>query len=175
MKKFFLIGLLVVLLGGFAFSFEKGFKGVGGSMSFDADDSSEYYPTEYSISLSQAVSYFVFDNICLDLAPSFAVRWAEDMDTYVSFGIGIGGRYFYKMFYAGFAFRYEESGTKGRKYSAQYLDLKAGRLFGIAKNVYIDLSIVYLTGLGDIETPHGSIDNENKQLRVGAGFAIFFK
>jgi hypothetical protein len=58
------------------------------------------------------------------------------------------------------------------------LTFKAGRLFGIAKNVYLDLGVYYTMGIGKItHNADASLDfdNESSQFGTLAGIIVFFK
>jgi hypothetical protein len=172
-----LIFVLCLALTVSVFGFEAGTKSVGGHISLSSYKYNANYPSSTSLSIFPEFSYFVVDHLCVDLSPGFGVRWMKDEDTTLSLGIGIGARYFIKNFYGGGAFYYNKSGPKGFKSSAQELQLKIGHLVGIAKNIYLDLGVIYQHGLGKIKLPYpySDSDNDTSTIKAQAGIAIFFK
>ena len=169
-----LIFVLCLALAVSVFGFESGTKSVGGHISLSSYKYSDDSPSSTTFSISPGISYFVIDHLCVDLSPSFGVNWMNE-DTVVGLGIGIGARYFIKNFYGGGAYYYNKSGKKGFKSSSQYLQLKIGHLVGIAKNIYLDLGVIYQHGLGKFTQPYGKIDNDTSLIEARAGIAVFFK
>lgn len=184
MKKSLLLCVFLVLAVSL-FGFEAGTKSLGGKISIQNYKLDKDSPSISDFSINPAVSYFIVDNISLDAALSFGVSWAKDYDTSVGLGIQLGARYFYKTFYGGFSFGYVKSGPKGQKYSSQHVQLKIGRLVGIAKNIYLDIGAVYDRGLGKIKytscsningsCTEISMDNDRTSLSAQVGVTIFFK
>lgn len=170
-----LILIVCLFLAVSVFGFEAGTKGVGGHISLSNSKYTDDYPSVTTFSISPQVSYFVVNNLCVDVWPSFGVSWQKDTDTSVGLGIGIGARYFIKNSYGGGAFYYSKSGPEGSKYSSQYLELKLGHLVGIAKNIYLDLGVTYQHGLGKVTHPYGKYDNDRSAIESRAGITIFFK
>jgi len=80
------------------------------------------------------------------------------------------------MFYGGFLFNYGRSVSDGEWYSSQSIVLKAGRLFDIAKNIYLDLGLPYSTNIGKARSSiYGSFDQDYSILAAQVGVEIFFK
>ena len=174
-------------------AFDKGTKTIGGTVSFNVSKTFKDSPSHYLLEITPQVGYFVVDSLCVDLGVSFSSSWEEGKDAYPSFGIGIGARYFYKKFYAGAYFTYYGS----KSYTTFVIDeidqsvhpvtswmwwkdltFKVGRLFGISKNIYLDLGMYYNIGLGKIVIEADSslnLNNEMKTFGTIAGIAIFFK
>lgn len=189
MKRMFLLICLCLLTALSAFAFEKGTKGIGGTVFFDGYKEADYRPTLYNFSLAPRVSYFLFKNFSIDVEIFFNTSWGKEYSTRTGLGFGLGGRYFFKKFYGGIFFNY--TGTRKKEnyyYEGQYeqsyywrmvkeLTFKAGRMFGIARNIYIDLGVYYNIGLGKMTSSiEGLVDYENNRKRFGtlAGIAIFF-
>jgi hypothetical protein len=170
-----LIFIVCLSLAVSVFGFEAGTKGLGGHISLSNYKYNDDYPSVTTLSFSPEISYFVVDNLCVDLSPRFGVSWMKGEDPNVGVGISIGARYFIKNFYGGGAFYYSKSGQKGYKYSSKYLELKLGHLVGIAKNIYLDLGVIYQHGLGKIISPYSKIDNDESTIEALAGITIFFK
>jgi len=175
MKKLFLLMVMFCVICGLGFGFEKGTKSVGGSVGFSTFNGGEDSLSFYSLYLSPSVSYFVVDGLSVDISPTFGVSWAKNVKASTDIGIGIGSRYFYKFFYGGFMYRYSQYGQPGEKTSMQYLDLKAGYMFGVAKNIYLNTGLVYTMGLGKLKYGDYSSDNDFSRLEMSTGISIFFK
>lgn len=184
MKRFILLILMlsVMLMAAEPMAaFEKGTIGLGGTVSLGSYKDSADSPTNSWLQLSPSFSYFVFPNLCLDISPGIQISWYDNVDdTYVSFTMVLGARYFYKKFYGGFSFDYSKYGETGdEKHSRKYLKFTLGRLFGIAKNVYLDLGIDYTRGIGKWYRCGyegcKNYDNESWQLKTRVGVAVFFK
>lgn len=173
-KKLCITLFLVIALSAMTFGFEKGTKSIGGTVGFTNYKHDSDANAQDSIGIYPILSYFVAKNVCLDVSPGFSVSWNDVNDTFTSFSIGLGFRYFYKLFYAGALYDYRKSGSKGSKVSSQYFTLRAGRLMGIAKNVYLDFGLIYDMGIGEIRFPNWNLDNESRQLTVRVGVQLFF-
>lgn len=183
MKKVLTL-ILIFLMAGSLFGFKKGTKGIGGAISLDSrkDDIS-------SFESSVTAGYFFFDNICLDLSVGYNTTWHKESAyegvDYVDYGIG--GRYFYKRFYAGLGIFFHNSRNKETELKTweKELELKAGYLIGIAKNVFVDVGVTYIKGLGDTKadapyyepyfgTTEISVKNRTSAFRTTVGVAVFF-
>jgi hypothetical protein len=175
-KKLLIITLLITVLTFSGFAFEKGTKSIGGNVGFS---SSRYVSGDdfvKTLSISPMLGYFVMDNLLLEVSPSFRLSWKEGFDTGVGYGLGIGGRYFVKKFYAGFMFDYNTSGTKGHMGNSKNISLLAGYLMPIVKNIFLNMGLNYRLGIGNGKTSSGhSYNNDTKILSARAGINIFFK
>lgn len=174
-KKLCLTLVLVIALPALTMGFEKGTKSIGGSVGFSSYKPNSQLGTSYSISISPAFSYFVVKNLSLEFAPGLYLGWMKDQDTSTGYSVGLGFRYFYKLFYGGATFDYGKSGPKGRKYSSKYLTLRAGRMVGIAKNIYLDFGLIYRMGIGKYYSPLADTDNDSRSFRAQVGVQLFFK
>ena len=188
-KSFVLIICLVFVTALSLYGFEKGTKSVGGTISFYGYKINNEYSTRHVLSIAPQVSYFVIDNLSVDVHVLIDRAWGGNTYSTTSLGIGLGGRYFYKKFYGGVFFNYSAvrrittvlvddmlvyDGYNWNK--RKDLTLRAGRLFGIAKNIYLDLGIFYNMGLGKISNSVDSLssrDNERTEFGMLAGIAIF--
>ena len=177
--------LLIFLITGSLFAFEKGTKGIGGAISLDSrkDDRS-------SFESAVTASYFFFDNISLDLSVGYNTTWHKGSSyegvEYLDYGIG--GRYFFKRFYAGlgiFSHNFRNKDTELRTWEKE-LELKTGYLIGIAKNVFVDVGVTYIKGLGNTKadapyyeptlgTTEISTKNRTSAFRTTVGVVVFFK
>jgi hypothetical protein len=171
-KKLVLILFMIPAIS--LFGFEAGTKSLGGRIGLSNYKFSDQFPAATSLSIRPTVSYFILDNICLDIEPVFGAAWQDDYDTSVTLGIGLGARYFFKNFYFGGSFFYSKSGPKGSKYSGQFMELKAGHLLEIAKHVFLDFSVTYQRGLGKRNAPTFSVDNDSRSIEARVGAAVFF-
>ncbi len=182
LKKNIMILILIVFTVFTVFGFEKGTKSLGGGFSlssFKTDDN----PTYWNLGIYPRLSYFIWKGVCLELSPSFNYAWNKDDNSH-GFGLEAGVRYFFKKFYVGAGLRWETSRTPSADYksSSRELLLRAGRLFGLAKNIFLDLGLVYTRGLGEInvscENPDvcgQDWDNDLSMLRAHLGIAVYFK
>jgi hypothetical protein len=187
MKKTFILFIVVLMVGVMTLSaFEKGTKGVGGSISFfsQKDRSS-------SITFGPDLNYFILNNLCLDLSVGYNHAWKNDdtSQSTDSWNIGFGARYFFfKRFYGGAGLFYQsfKNNYTDAKYRETEVRFSAGYLFGLAKNVYLDLGVKYIKGLGNVHQespayyePFGtttlSYKNETSIFQTVIGISIFFK
>lgn len=175
MKKGLLV-LLSLLIVTCVFAFDKGTVNPGGTISFVSSKYNSNTDTYTEIYFGPQVGYFVIDDLSVDLLLGImSGKQGDDKDT--SFDVGVGARYFYNNFYGGLGFMMNsyksESNFGDYKWSANYIDLKAGYLVPLAENVFADLGLKYEMGVGEYGGD-GSGDNEYTQLTFGAGFQIFF-
>jgi hypothetical protein len=187
MKKTFTLFIVMLMVGVMTLSaFEKGTKGVGGSISFYSEKNSSS-----AITLGPELNYFVLNNLCLDLSLGYSHSWRNEDTSHSSdsWNIGFGARYFFfKRFYGGaglFYHSFKNNYTDGKSRETE-LRLSAGYLFSLAKNVYLDLGVAYIKGIGDVhaEAPYyynsygtTSISYKNKTsiFRSVIGISVFFK
>jgi hypothetical protein len=190
-KSFFLIVCLVLVTGLSLYGFEKGTKGVGGTLSFDADRLPDDLGTRYTLSITPQVRYFVFDNFSVEVQVMAGTTWGGYSSTATDLGFALGMRYFYRQFYAGLLFNYSGARVRGniiiegdmvyeginwqRK---KDLTFQVGRLFGIAKHLYLDLGLFYRVGIGEVTNSNPSFvqsfDNDKTQFGTILGLAILF-
>ena len=115
---------------------EKGTINIGGNASYTSFKANSDAEALNTITFAPQVGYFFIDNLAADLIFQF-VSQAEDEASVSAFDIGLGGRYFYKNFYGGLSLMHEmaswDNGLTDGSGSGNYLGLKAGYLFPIAK------------------------------------------
>lgn len=176
-KKLCLTLFLVIALSAMTLGFETGTKSIGGYVAFTSykPASQSQSNTHNSIAISPSFSYFVTKNLNLDAAIGLSLGWTEGQDNSSGYSMRLGFRYFYKYFYAGTLYNYSKNGTKGNKYSSQYFTLRAGRMVGIAKNVYLDFGLLYKIGIGKYRNPMFEADNESRRFTAQVGIQLFFK
>jgi hypothetical protein len=177
MRRIILTALVLLLvLSGYTYAFEKGTKSIGGLFSLSRAKY-ENSPAAYSLVVLPDLSYFLWDNFVIDLSPGISLDWSKDDDTSLYFRIGFGARYFYKKYYAGFSFVLDGTSYAGNKKTTQGLQLRFGRLFGIAKNVYLNTELDYNIDLnGNSDTcSGGSCGNNYSLIEFRAGVTFFLK
>lgn len=178
MKKGLLI-LLALLVVSSVFAFTQGTINPGGSVSFY---SYKYYSDDDAttvISLLPQCGYFVIDNLAVDLLLNYTTMNMDEQDV-SNLGVGVGGRYFYTILpgklYGGLGFLYNSDSYDDDfvdyTASSTYLNIKAGYLVPIAKNVYLDFGAKYDMGFGSYGGD-GEGDNEESQFGINAGLQIF--
>jgi hypothetical protein len=156
-----------------AFAFNQGSFNLGGTGSLFIDKADSDADAVTTILVNPQVGYFVIDNVCADLIFTVAHQ-SDDDNTIASVGLGLGGRYFWKQAYVGADFQYQsdsyDSDFFGKStVTSIYLTPKVGYLVSIASNVYLDLGVSYLLGVGDYGAD-GSGSNDSSSLRFGVGF-----
>ena len=150
-NRFLLIVCLVLVIGLSGYGFEKGTKSVGGTISFNGYKGYNDAETRYTLSIAPLCNYFVFDNFSIDAQVLLDTSWGGYTPTATDLGFGLGGRYFFKQFYVGLFFNYFTSRRMITSYvddvlvfeglnwrTRKELTFRAGRLFGIAKNIRND-------------------------------------
>lgn len=195
MKKIvLLIFVMMVLTVGTGLAFETGTKSLGGTIYFQSGKSNGESPTTFDYFIAPNISYFLLENISLDISFQYGSGWRSGTgDTSAEFGLGLGGRYFYKNLYAGAAFLYSYSRSiitdtmdVNIKHSAKEVRLNAGYLIGIAKNIFLDVGVAYVRGIGKVmntstgDTPYynpygDNYDNKTSILQTSIGISLFFK
>ncbi|MBW6516635.1 MAG: hypothetical protein K0B81_08510 [Candidatus Cloacimonetes bacterium] len=177
MKKGFLIIITLLILGGLS-AFQEGTINVGGSLSYAVSKLNEDADSHTEFSFKPQFGYFVMENLVGDVIFELNhVKQGDHGET--TFLLGIGGRYFIDRFYAGAAFlqqgyRYEFKSSSAYKWSASYLELKAGHLIPVVEMLYVDLGVNYRFGIGEYGGDVGG-DNEWTQFRFMGGLQFFFK
>ncbi len=196
MKKGLFI-LLALIIASSVCAFTKGTINPGGTVSFTSYKPNSDQKAITKFGITPQVGYFVIDNLAADVLINYTYEGQSKSDynnEYSSslLGIGIGGRYFYPVapgkIYGGLDFLYnslswEEEEYDGEKYdggrNAMYLDLKAGYLFPVVENVYVDFGLKYQMGLGnyggdDYEgVPDKYKENEESIFGFNIGLQIF--
>jgi hypothetical protein len=177
MKRYFiLIALLSLFVVSGLCAFTKGTINPGGSISYSSTKYDANSDTYTVFSFTPQLGYFFAD----DLSGDFLINYNSQAQGDISlsdFGVGIGGRYFHNQFYVGLGFMLTSQsfdyGDGTASVSADYLDLKAGYLVPVVKNVYVDLGIKYEMGIGSYGGD-GSGSNNETQFGFNAGFQLFF-
>lgn len=158
-------------------AFEKGTINIGGNASYTSYKANSDAEALNTITFAPQVGYFFIDNLAADLIFQF-VSQSQDEVSASAFDIGLGGRYFYKNFYGGLSLMHEmaswDNGVFDGSGSGNYLGLKAGYLFPIARSVYVDFGAHYNMGLGDYGGDWEG-KNEESQFGLNVGLQIFYK
>lgn len=176
MRLALLIFITLFLVSGLC-AFEKGTINVGGSASYTSCKEDKDADAENTLSIAPQIGYFFIDDLAVDLLLNFESTSQGDISG-STLDIGLGGRYFYKNFYGGLGLMHEsiswDNGLSDGSGSGNYLGLKGGYLFPIARNVFVDFGIHYNMGFGDYG---GDWDGKNEESEFGlnVGFQIFYK
>ncbi|MBW6515322.1 MAG: hypothetical protein K0B81_01735 [Candidatus Cloacimonetes bacterium] len=130
------------------------------------------------MSFAPQFGYFFVDNLVADFLLNYERLSSDDWSS-STFSIGVGGRYFYNQLYGGLGFMMqfysEEDDWYGDfKYSANYLDFKAGYLLPVVQNVFVDFGLGYALGLGKYGGDYDIYDNEESIFGIYVGLQIFF-
>lgn len=174
-KSMLILSLALCLTMG-AFGFEKGYKSISGSFSLNIMKHNDSSQTITTLSVTPRFSYFIMDNLSLEVSPSLTAAWFDGSDdNFIGFGAGLGARYFISQFYIGGALHLLRDGFAYPKRTSLYLTISAGRLFSIAKNVYLDAGLLYERGLSKHNFPTGSWSDESSLISTRLGIAVFFK
>ena len=95
--------------------------------------------------------------------------------------IGFGGSYYYPMetgsVYGGVGFLMGSTTAAGatEAMKANYLNIKAGYLYGLTENWYFDIGLRYNMGMGKVKSGSTEVgDNEVTNMTFGVGIATFF-
>ncbi|MDP8209369.1 MAG: hypothetical protein RAO94_10510 [Candidatus Stygibacter australis] len=173
MRKLIIFGLLLFLTAS-AYAFEKGTVNVGGNVSYSSIKANSDADAYTIFLFSSQAGYFVRDNIALDIGFDLSVADYDGSETSLIFDIG--SRYFIgDIFYSGFKVMVQTYSGGGFKLSQNFVQLGAGYLVPLVKNVvYLNLDVNYTMGIGDYG---GDISgtNEESRLNFGAGIEYFIK
>ncbi|MDY6915418.1 MAG: hypothetical protein SVM86_03770 [Candidatus Cloacimonadota bacterium] len=175
MKKllFFLLAILVV---NSLAAFEMGTVNVGGMVGFESYKQDSDADAVNTIMVMPYGGYFITKDI---MGEAFLAYYNENSDSYsdprTQFGFGLGGRYFLDKAYVGAAFKLTTYDDGNNDYSSNYLQFKAGYLFEIAKNVYLDAAALYDMGIGEYGGDFEGTDNEESRFSIALGIEVFLE
>lgn len=128
--------------------------------------------------LKPTVSYFISRNISIDGIMNIMRFKYGDSDPSTSKDVGGGiSMYFKQNLYVGGSFTLQASKSGSDTYSfsssAQFIGIQGGLLHKVAENVYLDVGINYLMGIGDTKFEYeydgGTDKNEKKILPMLTG------
>lgn len=176
MKKFIMIFVALLSVSG-AFAFQAGDVLMGGDLevaTFRAWDGERYI----LLGIIPQFSGFVTDHITADLTLNCMAIGCNNR--YVATAtIGAGSRYFLNKMYAGIDFHYEMGGdrnyysSRGFEYGGMLLTPKVGTLAAVVRDVYLDLQVYYMLGIGDIKvTGQGDRINNLNMFGIRVGFVV---
>ena len=191
MKKGLFI-LLALIIASSVCAFTKGTINPGGTVSFTSYKPNSDQKAITKFGITPQVGYFVIDNLAADVLINYTYEGQSKSDYHDEYsasflGIGIGGRYYYPVepgkIYGGMDILYNitkiKVGSIDNDYNAKYLDLKAGYLFPVVENVYVDFGLKYQMGLGDYggddyeDVPDKYKENEESIFGFNIGLQIF--
>jgi len=134
------------------------------------------------------LSYFITGNISVDGLMNVMRIKSGDGDPQTIKLLGGGATmYFMQNFYAGGSIALQSSNSESDDWSysssAQYIGIQGGFLHKVAENVYLDVAVNYLMGIGDtkyeIEDYGETYDSEDKNTAnaygINIGIKAFFK
>ena len=140
------------------------------------------------IVVKPTLSYFITGNISIDGIMSIMRLKYGDSDPQTMRLLGGGATMYFKQnFYAGGSFMLQSSKSEGDDWSytsnAQFAGIQGGILHKVAENVYLDVGVNYLLGIGDRKSEsedYGeTYKNENKNTAnaygINVGIKAFFK
>ncbi len=170
MKKSLII-LIALMAVSTVFAFQSGSLMFGGQIGYSSYKASNNDDALTAIVFAPQISRFVMENLSADLILSYASS-SQGKNSNSSFGIGVGGRYFFKNIYGGLDFTYEVLQVQiprvGVSQNAMYLTPKIGYLAPIAPNTYVDLQARYKLGVGKYSGNfHGDNEESNFGILVG--------
>ena len=173
MKKYLMIVVALMAVSA-VFAFQPSSMLIGGGFEFKSEQADADDDVRTTIAFYPQLSGFVIENLCGDLILSYASSsYQKNSDSI--FGIGVGGRYFFKNLYGGADFSYNLINSKALgaklKTNAMYLTPKVGYLAPVTPNTYIDLQGYYKMGLGTYGGDLADFDFDNEEscfgIRVG--------
>lgn len=180
MKKMLIILTLTAFTLSFSFAqFTTGTKSVSSVFSYSSAKANKDATDNVTATvINPTGSYFVMDNIAVDVGINLSTMAYGD-ETYKTTDIGFGGAYYYPMetgsVYGGAGYKMG-SVTDGDDDSVKmnYLNIKAGYLYGLTENWYFDIGLRYDMQMG--KTKIGSVDGSEGATNMwfGVGLATFF-
>ena len=128
-------------------------------------------------SIKPTISYFVKPNLSVDgLVGRTSITYKGDKTSQSLIGGGL--TYYLGMPYIGGSFIRMNSDTDLYNSSSNDLEFHGGYLYNIVENVYLDIGISYLFGIGNTEFDYGSettsADNNEKLAQVSLGIKAYF-
>jgi len=185
MKK--IIALVVCLLMTTSiFAFDTGTKIIGASVSYESYKQFEDIDAINTFALDCYVGYFLMPDISLDIILWWQSvsqpYWDYYKDTSTSktndILIGVGGSYYFGNIYGTAAILYELYSSKTEtksddtwKQNGMFLGFGVGYLLPVVENVFVDIGVDYMMGLGKYS---GDAEGDNKEtdLTIGAGLVV---
>lgn len=174
MKKYLMIVVALMAVSA-VFAFQPSSMLIGGGVEFRSEKRNSDDDATTTIAFYPQLSGFVIENLSGDLILSYAST-SYKKDSNSVFGIGVGGRYFFKNLYGGADFSYNLINSKtflGKmKTNAMYLTPKIGYLAPVAPNTYIDLQGYYKLGLGTYGGDLADLDIDNEESCLGVRVGV---
>ena len=182
MKKMLTLSVITGLLVSLSFAqFTTGTKSVSSVFSYssvkDNKDDNDSYTT---VSINPNGSYFVIDNVSVDVAIDLITEKEGDDDAKTT-NIGFGGSYYYPLETGAV---YGGAGYKMGSYTLGDLDalktnllnIKAGYLYGFTENWYFDIGLRYNMQMGTAKLGSDDITGAEGMTTMwfGVGLATFF-
>ena len=131
----------------------------------------------FSISLKPTLSYFVIDDISLDVLASFTKMLdGEYQDSYKL--LGGGGSFYARGIYLGAGYAILMSGDHDYKSTSDFIEVHGGYLHKLVNHVFLDIGASYMSGLNSTSEYDGeshSRDNESTMFRIDVGVKAFFE
>ena len=163
MRKVITMMMVLGLLASVSYAqFNTGSKTASGTISWSKNS----YDGEEGISIliiAPSVGYFVMDNLAANVSLNMMTySYPGDSDSESITGFGIGAKYYMNNFYGGGAFNLQKYEDQDALTS---LLIEGGYLYGFNENVFLDIGLDYLMGLGD---------NKSTDITIGVGIATFF-
>ena len=128
-------------------------------------------------SIKPTISYFIKSNLSVDgLIGRTSVTYKGDKTSQSLIGGGL--TYYLGKPYIGGSFIRMSSDTDSFESSSNDLEIHGGYLYSLVENVYLDIGVSYLFGIGetkyDIGGESSSADNNEKLAQVSLGIKAYF-
>ncbi len=185
---------LILLTGVIMAQFDKGTVSAGTLLSYSSYNSGGDYDYTRNVmsigtqslemlSVKPTVSYFVQPNISIDGIIGFTKLTYEDEDSDSESSqnlLGGGATYYTGNLYGGGGIAFLSFESDDYKSSSKYLEFHGGYLHGLTENVFLDIGVSYLSGMGELESEYDGEenpdppDNEQTILQLSVGIKAFF-
>ena len=161
MKKVVTMMIVLSLLASVSYAqFNTGSKTASGTVSwsknsYDGEDAGSL------LMIAPSVGYFVMDNLSANVSLNM-MTYSDDGESESITGFGIGAKYYMNNLYGGGSYN---SLSWEDEDAMTSLLIEGGYLYGLNDNVFLDIGLDYLMGLGD---------NKSTTMTIGVGIATFF-
>jgi len=182
MKKMLTLSLLTGLLVSLSFTqFITGTKSVSSIFSYSSAKANSDADAITETTINPTGSYFVIDNVAVDVGIEMVSTKMGSTDGDKSTSIGFGGAYYYPLetgtVYGGGALLITSvtPADADDAVKSNFIQIKAGYLYGLTENWYFDIGLKYNMGMGKVKSGSTEIgDNEVTGMNFGVGIATFF-
>ena len=151
----------------------------------DKDDNDPTITTSVGNSLSTSlkikpmISYFVHPNLSIDAILGYVLTVEREYEN-TKFLYGGGVTFYIWNVYTGAGWMLASSESSNSSYSSQYLEFHGGYLHRLVENVFLDLGVSSLLGIGKYKSEYNGVestnpsDNTQAMFHVNIGIKAFF-